>query len=92
MSLRLRIYFSIKIAPYQNSPNFRSVIDFFMFYQLRFQDTEHQLLYLATLLKGTCDRYIVEFWNIFLKIKGHIRIASKGGVILIGQLQEDCLQ
>ena len=40
-----------------------------MFYQLRFQDTEHQLLYLATLFKGTSDRYsgVLEYNIYFLK-------------------------
>ena len=40
-----------------------------MFYQPRFQDSEHQLLYLATLFKGTSDRYsgVLEYHIYFLK-------------------------
>ena len=40
-----------------------------MFYQPRFQDTEYQLLYPATLCKGTSDRYsgVLEYHIYFLK-------------------------
>ena len=50
-----------------------------MFYQLRFQDTEHQLLYLATLFKGTSDRYsgVLEYHICFLTDKGAYQNSPK---------------
>ena len=39
-----------------------------MFYQPRFQDIEHQLLYLTTLFKGTSDYSgVLEYHMYFLK-------------------------
>ena len=39
-----------------------------MFYQPRFQDTEHQFLYFATLFKGTSDySEVLEYYTYSLK-------------------------
>ena len=56
-----------------------------MFYQPRFQDTGHQLLYLATLFKGTSDYSgVLEYHIYFLTFKQDQCVNNTIGTITEG--------